>query len=243
LAHAEIASTDGGDSMVCSGEAIPFVRLAEMLSSDGTRPNGAEYRAAVVLTSAAGKAAFGVRRAARTATVLVTSLPALTAADPIIAGASLDAEGNPLLVLDPDRLIAAAASMPVRHRDHAETVRAPILVIDDSLTTRMVVQGLLESAGHRVECAASGEDAFEKARQQRYSLFLVDVEMPGMDGYEFISQARGDPLLREIPSILVTSRNSQDDRRRGEEVGARAFIAKSEFNQGQFLETVRKLMG
>jgi two-component system chemotaxis sensor kinase CheA len=73
-------------------------------------------------------------------------------------------------------------------------------------------------------------------------LFLVDVEMPGLDGYQFVSAAKADPLLREIPSILVTSRGSTEDRQRGAEAGARAYIVKSEFDQTQFLETVRRLV-
>jgi two-component system chemotaxis sensor kinase CheA len=71
----------------------------------------------------------------------------------------------------------------------------------------------------------------------------VDVEMPGMNGFDFIAQTQGDTVLRSVPSILVTSRNSPEDLRRGEEVGARAYIVKSEFDQGHLLETIRKLVG
>jgi CheY-like chemotaxis protein len=65
--------------------------------------------------------------------------------------------------------------------------------------------------------------------------------MPGMDGFQFISRAREDQ--RDIPSVLVTSRNSADDRRRGAEAGARAYIVKSDFHQGHFLETIARLLG
>jgi len=106
----------------------------------------------------------------------------------------------------------------------------------------MVEQGVLESDGHKVELATSAEEALEMARTRAYSLFLVDVEMPGMDGFQFISRTRQDPVLRKIPAILVTSRNSAEDKRLGEEVGASAYIVKSEFDQGLFLQTIRKLM-
>jgi len=120
--------------------------------------------------------------------------------------------------------------------------RSPVLVVDDSLTTRMVEQSILESAGHQVEVARSGEEAMEKARTRPYSLFLVDVEMPGMDGFEFVSRTRGDPVLRDIPAVLVTSRSSPEDRIRGEQAGARAYIVKSEFDQGHFLQTIQQLV-
>jgi two-component system chemotaxis sensor kinase CheA len=176
-----------------------------------------------------------------TGTVLVRSLAPLVAVDRVVAGASLDAEGNPQLVLDPEGLMEAAhrtAPAPAPPK----AVRQPILVIDDSLTTRMVEQSILESAGHVVELATSAEEALEKARARRYSLFLVDVEMPGMNGFDFIARTQEDPLLREIPSILVTSRNSADDKRRGQAAGSRAYIVKSEFNQEHLLQTIEQLM-
>jgi two-component system chemotaxis sensor kinase CheA len=107
----------------------------------------------------------------------------------------------------------------------------------------MLEQSILESAGYDVDLATSAEEALEKARRRRYALFLVDVEMPGMDGFAFVERTRGDPTLRDVPAILVTSRTSPEDRRRGEQVGARAYIVKSEFDQADLLERIRKLVG
>jgi two-component system chemotaxis sensor kinase CheA len=118
-----------------------------------------------------------------------------------------------------------------------------VLVIDDSLTTRMLEQSILESAGYEVELATSAEEGLGKAREKQYGLFLVDVEMPGMDGFEFVTHTQSDPLLRAVPSILVTSRNAVEDRRRGEQAGARAYIVKGEFDQGYLLQKIREFMG
>jgi two-component system chemotaxis sensor kinase CheA len=120
--------------------------------------------------------------------------------------------------------------------------RTPVLVVDDSLTTRMLEQSILESAGYLVHAAVSAEDGLERARRHRYALFLVDVEMPGMDGFTFIERTRADPALREVPAILVTSRSSPEDRRRGQEVGAQGYIVKSEFAQAEFLRRVQQLV-
>jgi two-component system chemotaxis sensor kinase CheA len=121
--------------------------------------------------------------------------------------------------------------------------RLPILVIDDSLTTRMLEQSILESAGYAVELANSGEEGLSKARQQRYALFLVDVEMPGMDGFTFVAQTRAEPGLRDVPAILVTSRHAPEDRQRGEAAGASAYIVKGEFDQTVLLDRIRRLVG
>jgi CheY-like chemotaxis protein len=89
----------------------------------------------------------------------------------------------------------------------------------------------------------TGATSLTKAHDRRYSLFIVDVEMPGMDGFEFVAQTRSDPALRDIPAIMVTSRNAVEDRRRGEQVGARAYIVKGEFDQEQLLQSIRTLIG
>ena len=155
---------------------------------------------------------------------------------------SIDSEGNPRLVLDPEALASGAW---VDRAAGAETQIAalPILVIDDSLTTRMLEQSILESAGYEVELATSAEDALEMARRKRYALFLVDIEMPGMDGFGFIERARADAALREVPCVLVTSRDAPEDRRRGEQLGARAYVVKSEFDQIDFLRSEERRVG
>jgi two-component system chemotaxis sensor kinase CheA len=175
--------------------------------------------------------------------IVMRALPAVIEADPVVSGVSLDAEGNPQLVLDPGGLVAAAERGRGATSEEAHPRRAPVLVIDDSLTTRVLEQSILESAGYEVELAVSAGDALTKAHDRRYSLFIVDVEMPGMDGFEFVAQTRSDAALRDTPAILVTSRNGVEDRRRGEQVGARAYFVKGEFDQGQLLETIRTLIG
>jgi two-component system chemotaxis sensor kinase CheA len=120
---------------------------------------------------------------------------------------------------------------------------APILIVDDSLTTRMLEQSILESAGYVVDLASSGEEALEKARHRRYSLFLVDVEMPGMDGFALLEHLRADPNLHGIPALLVTSRQAPEDRARGMQAGARAYIVKSEFDQAELVGKIRGLVG
>ena len=125
----------------------------------------------------------------------------------------------------------------------APAKRPSVLVIDDSLTTRMLEQSILESAGYEVDVATSGEEAIEKARGKQYGLFLVDVEMPGMDGFEFVSRTQADASLRTVPAILVTSRSATEDRRRGEQVGARGYVVKGEFDQVYLLRLIREFMG
>jgi two-component system chemotaxis sensor kinase CheA len=236
----EIVRSPAGEFIAYAGQTVPFIPLSGVLK--GSAPPPRKQWSAVIVASGTARVAVGVDRLIGTGTVIVRSLPAVAAASPVVAGASLDLEGNPQLALDPAGLVEAAGEAQSRTRT-ASAPRPPVLVVDDSLTTRMVEQSILESAGHLVEVASSGEEALEKVRSRPYSLFLVDVEMPGMDGFEFISRTRADPVLRDTPAVLVTSRNSLEDRLRGEQAGACAYIVKSEFDQKQFLQTIEQLVG
>lgn len=221
---------------------VPYARLGRLF--DGCRAARSGARPAVILAAGDDRIALGIDRLHGCATVVVQPLPPALPASPLVAGASLDAEGRPLLVLDPSGLAAAARRADAAEPAAAtETPRPPVLVIDDSLTTRMLEQGILESAGYQVDVAASGEEGLRLARGKRYGLFLVDVEMPGMDGYEFVARTRADPQLRDIPAILVTSRSAPEDVARGEAAGAAGYIVKSAFDQARLLAMIRPLTG
>jgi two-component system, chemotaxis family, sensor kinase CheA len=231
------------DSIVYEGRVIPFLVLAKALHSKTMASPKRQFWSAVIVEATGGVAAIGVDRLLGTASVVMRSLPTLTAAESIVAGASLDREGHPQLVLDPEGLVAKALLGRAPVVEMAPTKCAPVLVIDDSLTTRMLEQSILESAGYEVDVATSGEEGIEKARGKSYGLFLVDVEMPGMDGFEFVSRAQADASLRTVPAILVTSRSALEDRRRAVEVGARGYIIKGEFDQVYLLRLIREFMG
>jgi two-component system, chemotaxis family, sensor kinase CheA len=241
LGPAEIARTARGASVTFEGSAVPLVELSQALRVEtDSRPSGA--RSAVIVQGLSGVAAIAVDRLLGTANVVLRPLPELGPADPMIAGVSLDAEGNPQLVLDPDGLVAFASRGRARETA-AVAERRPVLVVDDSLTTRMLEQSILEAAGFSVDVAVSAEEALETARRKRYALFLVDVEMPGMDGFGFVESIRKDPVLHDTPAILVTSRSSAEDFQRGRDVGAQGYMVKSEFDQNALVSQINRLVG
>ncbi len=231
-----------GDSISYDGTLIPFAPLAHVLRKEAAPDTTRAAWSGVVVAGRQGLAAVGVERLLGRASLLVRALPPLAPVDGVVSGLSLDTEGTPQPVLDPDHLIESVRTAR-RLTGPSPVPIPPILVVDDSLTTRMLEQSILESAGYTVDLASSGEEALEKARQRRYSVFLVDVEMPGMDGFALLERLRADPNLRDIPSLLVTSRHAPEDRNRGMQAGARAYIAKSEFDQAELLERIRTLVG
>jgi two-component system chemotaxis sensor kinase CheA len=238
----EVIRTAQRESLCFDGETIPLAALPHAASAIHPSAGSLPRSSTVVVGGRTGVAAFTVDRVVGTAQIVMRPLPELAPAFGVVAGATLDAVGDPVLVLDPDSLVAGA-QRPGAVTIEAAPSRVSVLVVDDSLTTRMLEQSILESAGYEVDLATSGEEALHKARLARYALFLVDVEMPGMDGFTLIERIHADPALQHIPSILVTSRSSPEDRQRGHDVGAQAYIVKSEFDQGVLLERIRRLVG
>ena len=243
VGQADVAKSGQSESIVCDGQTLPLVPLAAILQ----RENGSVKRdqpiTALVLDVGSVAAAVGVDRLLGKQRVVVRPLPRILGPLAGVIGAFFDSEGDPQLVLDPAGLIQIARSgvgVPVVVEPAA---RPPLLVVDDSLTTRMLEQGILEAAGYEVDTAASGEEALRKARQRQYGLFLVDVEMPGMNGFEFLETSLADPRLRQVPSIMVTSRDSDEDRARGHRLGAKAYIVKSRFDEELLLQRIRELVG
>ena len=238
----QITHTAEGDTVLIDGQVIAYASLDHLLGGETSHVHAQGGRTVVLLEAEGSVLALGVERLLGIESIVVRGIPELALLEAVVLGVSFDAESNPQLVLSPEGVVRAARRAARSPRVAARR-RAPILVVDDSLTTRMLEQSILESAGYEVDLAVSGEEGMEKARLRKYALFLVDVEMPGMDGFTFIERTRSDPELREVPAILVTSRASAEDVQRGRAVGALAHIEKREFNQTDLLERIRKLVG
>ncbi|MGH7656106.1 MAG: hybrid sensor histidine kinase/response regulator [Gemmatimonadaceae bacterium] len=240
LARDDIVRTEMRESVLLDGEAIPLAALPRPATT-GRVPAVAAALSIIVVRGRAGVAAFGVDRVVGTTQIVMRPLPRFAPVTRVVAGTTLDDVGDPILILDPDGLVATArdgaGEIPT-----AEAVRHRILVVDDSLTTRMLERSILESAGYDVEVATSGEEALVIARGNIFALFLVDVEMPGIDGFTLIERFRADPALARVPAILVTSRNAPEDRQRGKDAGAQDYIIKSEFDQNMLLDRIRTLI-
>ncbi len=233
---AQVARVPGHRSVAFDDITIPFASLLSLLGGDE------QEHATIVTIEAAGElAAVGIDHTRGVEEVVVRTPPRGAPLDPIVWGLALDAEGQPRPVLEPAALITAIRKVPsAPTREVARPL--PILIVDDSLTTRMLEQSILESAGYQVDTATSGEEALARIARTSYGLLLVDVEMPGMDGFTLISELRARPEHAATPAILVTSRNAPEDLKRGIEVGAQGYVIKSEFDQVHLLAMIEKLV-
>jgi len=106
------------------------------------------------------------------------------------------------------------------------STKSSILIVDDELVIREVLERILSAGGYDLAFASSGAEALAKAAELTPDLILLDVMMPVMDGFEACRRLRADPLLAEVPVIMVTALDDRDSRLRGIEAGADDFIAK-----------------
>jgi len=245
ISPTEVARSSNGEAVPHEGELLPVLRLGPALGLGSSCSDDVTTLVALVIAVGDERCAVVADAVLGNSDVVVRPLP-WAAGNPIgVAGAALDAEGAARLVLDPRGLVAISQ----RHSGVAPEPPAParvrhylpILVVDDSLTTRMLEQSILQTAGFEVDVATSAEEGLGMARAREYGLFVVDVEMPKMNGFEFTALTRNDSRLKDTAVILVTSLNSETDKRKGREAGAAAYVVKGQFNQNHFLDQVRKL--
>jgi CheY-like chemotaxis protein/chemotaxis signal transduction protein len=153
------------------------------------------------------------------------------------AGACLYLGAELVLALRPEWVLARAVETPA---SSIQGRRA--LVVDDSLTARAMHRVALESGGFSVLLASSGAQGLELLAKTPVDVVVCDVQMDGMDGFEFTRALRAQAATRELPVILVSMSESEEDRRRGREAGADAFLSKKDCAAGRLLQIVAGLL-
>jgi two-component system chemotaxis response regulator CheY len=108
----------------------------------------------------------------------------------------------------------------------ANEKRTRILVVDDSITMRLFYRSVLEAAGFQIEEAANGLEGYERILIQNFDLVIVDINMPKMDGYTMIRAVRGDPAVRRLPAVFVSTEAGEKDAILAYEAGANFYLVK-----------------
>ncbi|MGA0603282.1 response regulator [Caulobacter sp. KR2-114] len=116
-----------------------------------------------------------------------------------------------------------------------------VLVVDDNIHNVKLLEARLQVAAYAVETASSGPEALAKAAASPPDLVLLDVMMPGMDGYEVCRRLRGDPATARLPVVLVTALDGEGDKAAGREAGADAFLTKPAPDD-QLFPTMKRLL-
>jgi two-component system sensor histidine kinase and response regulator WspE len=171
---------------------------------------------------------------------------------PDISAVSVMLDGSPILIFDVEDLIRSVDKMLNRRKlqklrateqSAEETAVKRILVVDDSITVREMERKLLESRGYQVEVAVDGLAGWNTVRSEEFDLVISDVDMPRMNGIEFVTHIKEHEALRSLPVMIVSYKDSEEHRLQGLEAGADYYLTKSSFQDDSFINAVVDLIG
>ena len=244
----DVQTVEGRPTLGLNGRTVALVELAEVLQlervQDGTAPS--EATPALILGGGEQRIAFAVDAVLDEREVLVKRLNKPLSRVRNIAGATILGSGEVVPILNVHDLLKSARTASGKPSTPAptpssNTLRKKILVVEDSVTSRALLKGILESAGYVVTTAVDGIEAFNTLRLEKFDLVVSDVEMPRMNGFDLTARIRAERDFAELPVVLVTALESREDRERGIDVGASAYLAKSSFDQTNLLAALRRL--
>lgn len=249
----DIEFVGGYEAIKYNDRTLTLNYLSDVLELPRSKKNADQDHLSVIIFSSAEKRmAFVVDNLVNEQEVVIKSLGRQLSRVAGIAGASVMGNGSVLLILhlsDLMKLAQNSKSISMAENlsedvdvQHKKTTRH-ILVVDDSITTRTLEKNILEAAGYSIRLATNGQEALNLVSAgEAPDLIISDVSMPKMDGFGLCKSIKGNSNTSHIPVVLVTSLNSSEDKARGIECGADAYIIKSSFNQDNLLETISQLI-
>ncbi|HWX64856.1 MAG TPA: hybrid sensor histidine kinase/response regulator [Rhodanobacter sp.] len=250
--RAEVELLEGRQHFQLSGRQIGLVAAQQVL--EGTESKTVPDELSVIVVGDRNRGheyGLAVDRFRGVFELVVQPLdPRLGKIKDISAGALLD-DGSPLLIVDVDdliqsveRLVSTGHLAGVRYDEGVvEVARKRVLVVDDSLTVRELQRKLIENGGYEVEVAVDGVDGWNAVRLGQFDLVVTDIDMPRMDGIELVGLIKKDTRLRDVPVMVVSYKDREEDRRRGLDAGADFYLTKSSFHEDALLQAVVDLIG
>lgn len=251
----ETSTVQGRTQLLIDGHSVGLVDAAELLelgsgdSSSAGAGNGDRF--AMLLDGDGDSFGLVVDRLRGEEDLVVRALDPRLGRVPHISSGSILERGDPCLIVDVEDLVASLRQLLVEGRrlgavrSESATARRKrrILVVDDSATVREVERQLLARAGYAVETAVDGMDGWNLLSVGQHDLLVTDVDMPRMNGFELVRRVRADARLRQLPIIIVSYKDREEDRLRGLELGADAYLTKGSFQDDTFTSRVRDLVG
>ena len=256
----EVSMIEGKMATQFRDQPLPLVRLDELLGlknplkEDNPRPKkstakDSEEQFNVVVALHFGKrVGFIVDDVITEESIFIKSLGEHLGKIKNVTGATILGTGEVVVVLDVADLIANSSSL------HSFVTQKPlilekqgqerkILVVDDTFSTRELEKDIIAANGYKVDTAVDGLDALDKIAQTNYDLIVTDVQMPRMSGFDLCKTIKGNAAYKDIPVVIVTSLEKDEDKRQGIESGASAYIVKSSFDQTNLLDAIERLIG
>lgn len=249
----QITALEGRPVILLEGEPVSATDLGDLLELPGLPPGPAPDRvdviphACVVLVMGRDRLAVFVDRLIDVQEIMLKPQSKLLVRVRNVSGVTILGNGDVCPVLHPPDLFATLGGRTSRNSslstaDSLSMARPPaILLVEDSIATRTQEKRILETAGYDVVTATDGMDALHKLRSRTFDAIVSDIQMPRLDGLGLTARIRQMPEYDDLPIVLVSSLNSDADKRRGAEAGANAYLTKDAFNQAALLGILREL--
>ncbi|SMP72722.1 CheA signal transduction histidine kinase [Desulfonatronum zhilinae] len=250
VARDAVYTVEGRDTIAPRGVPVPLYRLGRILEMTEPPPVTAEsgFLSVVLLQAGRRHMAFSVDEVLNEQEILIKGLGRQLQRVRNVSGAAVLGSGRVVPVLNVNDLLRSAVQAAPHSRsafaafqDRPATRR--VLVAEDSITSRTLLKNILTAAGYAVRVAVDGAAAWSLLGDEPADVVVSDVEMPRMNGFELTGRIRSDKRTAHIPVVLVTSLESREDKERGIDVGADAYIVKSSFDQSNLLDVLRRLVG
>ncbi len=250
-AHADVRTVEGRQYFERDGVSIGLVVAPQILEL-GSQTAPADPMPVVVISDRGQQFGMIVDAFLGERDLEVRPLDRRLGKVPNINSASLLENGNPVLIVDVEDLVRSIDNVLMGRRltrvefeKMAEQARQRkrILVVDDSITVRELERQLLQSRGYAVDVAVDGMDGWNAIRGAHYDLVVTDVDMPRMDGIGLVSLIKNDPARKDIPVVIVSYKDREEDRLRGLDAGANRYLTKSSFHDETFVHTITDLIG
>jgi two-component system sensor histidine kinase and response regulator WspE len=246
----ELEPVQGKLQFTLDGASVGLVRSEDVLDLSGATPIE-DCLSVVVIRKDHYLCGVVVDRFIGEQDLVVRPLDPRLGKVPQISSAAITEEGDVLLIVDVEDLLHSVQQLLGEGRlrgmtslvTHDRKARPRVLVVDDSITVREVERQLLVAEGYDVDVAIDGQDGWHALRSGSYDLLVSDIDMPRMSGLELIKAARQDSRFEHLPIIIVSYKDREEDRLRGFEVGANAYLTKGSFHDNSFVRTVSDLIG
>ncbi len=247
LENDDIFFVKGTRTIRHDGVSLQLIALAELLSLPAKKD---EKPASTVLIVSSGseQIAVAVHEILGEEEVLVRSFDAQLSFVRHFNGAAVLGSSRVVPVISVSALVKgirpAESVSPLQEArgDLRQAEPKSILVVEDSITARMLLKNILEGAGYRVMTANDGIEGFTKLLENPADLVVTDVDMPRMNGFDLTAKIKTDRRYAETPVVLVTALESPEDKKRGIDAGADAYIVKSSFDQSNLIEVIERLI-
>ncbi len=242
---AQVREVAGKPALAVDDAVLPFSSIASVLFAAPERPPS-EGELVLVLRGRGHAAALAVDRVLEERVQAILPLKGLLSRYAHLSGATPLSDGDLALVLSAPHLVATVHGRELRlgagaHRQK-ETKRRKVLVVDDSPLTRELLVSLLESVGYHLVQAVDGAHAMEVLHREPVDIVVSDLEMPNVDGLELTRRLKSHATFRTLPVVIVTTRGSESDRRRGMEAGADGYVTKGDLVRQDLVDVVARLL-